>query len=190
MQIEDGTGTSYKAKVNLQNKLATISIAGSPQLHVSAADGQAYQVSSGIQTVASAGVYGILALRNDSSDNLLITYMCTAINDTEAGETQVETYLGGTWVAGTATENPVNLNGRFNLDAEVTAHYNSIPTSGELIDARWLAGPDEVGYNKEGSIILPTNGIISIKLTTETDNVKVHSRISFLLMSDDDLASF
>jgi hypothetical protein len=187
MIIEDGTGKGVQAAVNREFKLATTSVIASPQQHASGL-GRAYQVVSGVQSMT--GAYGILALRNDSTDNMVITYIRAGIDQVETAQALVELYLGGTWAAGTATADPVNLNTRFAIEAGITSHYNSIPTgSPSAIDAVWLRGPDEQVWRKEGSIILPTNGIVSIKITPTTASVNGHGRISFIMLTDEQLES-
>lgn len=181
MQITDGTGRSYQAQVTSENRLATTGVAYAPQMHASIVKGEAYQAISGVRNIASLGVYGILALRNDSlTKKMIVTYVRASVDRVEASQAKVEIYLGGTWVAGTAAPTPVNLNTSSAMTASVTAHYNAVPTgSSSSIDAKWIKGPDECTWNKEGSIIIPTSGIISLKITTETNAVNAHGRISF-----------
>jgi hypothetical protein len=185
MIINDGTGSGSSAKVSVENKLSIAGVTVSAQMHASARHGRAYQVMSGIRTIT--GAYGILAIRNESADNLVITYIRMAVDKTETAQCLTQIFLGGNWVAGTAVE-PVILNSKFNLNAGITAHYNAIPTgSPQGIDTRWIRGPDEIVYNKEGSIILGTNDLMSIKMTPETASVSVNARVSFLMLTDDEL---
>jgi hypothetical protein len=186
MQIEDGKGTGFQAQVSKEHKLATSAVVAAPQLHASAAYGRAYQVMSGVRAVT--GAYGLLALRNNSTFNLIVTYIRVALDDTETAQAQIELALGGTWVAGTAVT-PVNLNSRFSIEADVDAHYNALPTSANTIDTRWARGPDEVVYRKEGSIILTNNNLISVKVTPETAAVNFNARISFIMLTDEELGS-
>ena len=185
MQIEDGKGKGVYASVSHENKLATTSVFASPQQHASGAYGRAFQVTSGIRTVT--GAYGLLALQNNSPNNMVFTYVRVGVDKVETAQALIELALGGIWVAGTATDAPVNLNGRYATDAGVLSHYNAVPTTPNTIDRRWLAGPGEVTYNKEGSIILPTNGIFAIKVTPETAAVNCHARVSFIMLTNDEL---
>ena len=189
MRNVDGSGSGVAAKVNADNKLATTAVAVSPQFHASASDGQAFQVVSGIRATVAATPYGILAIRNDGQLNLVLTYIRVGIDQVEVAQAELGLFMGGVWVAGTDTEPPVNLNGRFSLEADVTAHYNAIPTGSKNIDRRWMRGPDEAVWRKEGAIILPTNSMFSIQVTPVTNAVNAHARISFILLSDDELES-
>lgn len=189
MQIEDGKGTGYKASVNKNNQLQVAATIASQQLQASARFGQAYQAASGVRNVASAGAYGILALRNDSELNMIITYIRMGVDKTETAQAKCEVLFGGTWVAGTAADDPVNLRSDSSKEPGVTAHYNSTPTgSPKVIDVHWVKGPGEVTYNKEGSIIIKKNGILSLRMTTETDAANIHGRISFIMLTDEQLA--
>jgi hypothetical protein len=185
--LDDGKGRGKKAGVNDNHHLLCASVVTSQQLRTSAVDGQAYQAVTGVQTIASAGAYGLLALKNDSSYNLIITYMRFCIDKVESGQSQLEISLGGTWVAGTALDAPVNLSTLSSKSADVTVHTDAIPTGSNLIDLKWLTANQEQAYNKEGSVILQNSGIIGVKLTTETDAVKAHGRISFLLLTNEQL---
>lgn len=190
MQIHDGKGSGVLAQVSKENKLAITGIAASPQLHASAAYGRAYQVITPIINIATAGAYGLLAVQNQSDKNMVITYMRVGVDDNETAQALFELYMGGSWVGGGTQVFPVNLNGRFSLDSGIIAHYNSIPTSASAIDRRWMKGPNENTWNKEGSIILPTNNVFSMKVTTETNGANVYGRISFIMLTDEELESF
>lgn len=183
--IDDGKGRGKSAAVSEEHRLATNAVTTSPQQHASGAHGKAFQVVSGIRAVT--GAYGILALKNEGVDNIVVTYIRVGIDKVETAQALVQLYMGGVWVAGTTTDAPVNLNGRYAIEAGITSHYNAIPTGSLNIDTRWVRGPSEVTYNKEGSIVLPTNGIFSIKVTPETASVNVHARISFIVLSEDEL---
>jgi hypothetical protein len=185
--IKDGTGKGYSAKVISDGKIATVSEIYSMQAHASMAHERAYQVNSGERTVTSAGAYGILALRNDaSSDYCIVTYIRMGLNQVETAEAKFETFLGGTWSAGTAVT-PVNMHIGSPNSPSVTAHYNSIPTGATMSDMCYLRGPNEKSYNKEGAMNIPPGEILSIKVTTTTDATKVYARISFVCLTETDL---
>lgn len=187
MRIEDGSGSGYSAKVSSEKKLAVSAVSIPIQMHISAVKGQAFQVSSEIQAIT--GEYGILALQNNTTLNMVITYIRIGCDKTEVAQMLIEQFLGGNWVDGTALT-PTNLNRRFSLESGIKAHTNSIPEGLPFnIDVAWIKGPDERNYNKQGSIILPTNAIYSIRVTPETASVPVHARVSFLMLSDEQLSS-
>jgi len=181
-QIESGGGNSDRAEVSVEGRLRTESVRLTPQFYASIKYGNAFQVNSGVQTVSSAGAYGLLALRNDGNDFLAITYIRIGVNKTEANETQAEILLGGTWSDGSAA-NLYNMDQKNSDVPAVTYHYNTLMSGANSIDVQWGTGPAEMVYNKEGSIILKPNAIISLKVTTGTDSVKVHGRISFYVIS-------
>jgi hypothetical protein len=188
-KIVDGTGGGWEAKVTSENKLAAIAVTVPPQMHLSARHQQAFQVLSGVQSITGAN--GLLAIRNDSAKRLVVTYIRVACDDTETAQALVEIYLGGTWTGGGTALTPVNLNLTSAAQAGVTAETNSLPGgTPSLIDARWLRGPGEVTYNKEGSIILGTNNVFSIKVTPETAAVGFNARLSFLMIDEAELVSF
>jgi hypothetical protein len=115
---------------------------------------------------------------------MAVTYIRIGIDKTEASQAKVEILTRGTWNDGSAGSiEGCNLGS--SLPAEATAHYNSIPTAPSVMDLRWITANQEVTYNKEGSIVIPTSGIIALRLTTETDSVKAHGRISFYYLPEE-----
>jgi hypothetical protein len=182
MMIEDGKGTGSRLAVSAENRARTESVTHSPQMHASFVYQKAYQAISGVQTVSSPDAYGILALTNTGAEDIAVTYIRMGVDKAEVSQVKAEVLLGGVWAAGTAAS-IVNMNTVSSLQPEVTAHYNSIPTgSPSVIDVRWATGPAEMTYNKEGAIIIPTGGIIALRMTTETASVSIHGRISFFVI--------
>lgn len=183
--IKDGRGTGASAKVQSDGRMHVISEQEPFQAHASLAHSSAFQAHSGEQTVSPAGAYGVLALQNSSNtDSIMITYIRCGINDAETGEAKVEVNYMGTWVAGTVVT-PTNMKAGDPKVFGVTAHYNAVPTSSTLVDIFYLSGPGEAKWTKEGSMIIPPGGIISLKVTTETDNVKVYGRISYIVLTQE-----
>jgi hypothetical protein len=188
--IITGADHGDSLKITNERRALTSSLVISQQLHAAAHHQRSFQVISGIRNISSAGAYGILSLKNNDSDrSLIVTYIRMGVDKIETAQALCEIYVGGDWVAGTAVT-PINLNMASNINASVTAHYNSVPTSSSLIDSRYLKGPDEVVYNKEGSIIVPTDEIISLKITTETAAVNAYGRLSFIMIENDELADY
>jgi hypothetical protein len=179
--LEDGGGSAKRAFVNEDKRLATEAVILSPQCFASLKRGHAFQAVSGVQTVATAGAYGLLALRNNSSDIIAITYIRIGVNRVEVLEAQAEITLGGTWVDGTAAS-LYNTDQKNTDSPNATVHYNSLPTGSNSIDVQWGSGPTEMTYNKEGAIILKRSAILALKVTTATDNTKLHGRISFFVL--------
>jgi hypothetical protein len=180
-QIEDGKGSGKRAEVSPEYRLRTQSVVYTPQLHASLVYQKAFQAVSGVRNITSAGAYGILAVKNEGSDDLAVTYIRIGVDKTEVLQAKAEILIGGTWVAGTAAEIH-NMNAKSAISPEAIVHYNSIPTSSNVIDTRWAKGPSEMTWSKEGSIIVPTGGIVALRITTETDAVNIHGRISFIVI--------
>jgi hypothetical protein len=181
--------TGQSPLVNFERRETVSALRIPVQLYAAYKYKKAFQAYSGVRTITTAGAYGILALRNDSdADVMVITYIRINIDKTETAQALGEIYLGGTWSAGTAVT-PKNLNDGSTNAPGATAHYNSVP-GGNDIDGSWKKGPAEWVYNKEGSIILNNSGIISLKLTTETDAVKATGRISFIKIPAEKLALY
>lgn len=177
--IGDGTGRGHIAGVTADNQLYVQSESQSVQHHASVNHGGSYQIVSGERVVNPAAAYGILAIRNDGTEPFAITYIRVGYNSVEVAQVKLELNLGGTWVAGSATASPVQLNQSFSTPLDFTTHYNAIPTGSSNIDTKWMgAGPQENTWNKEGTIIVTTGKIFSIKVTPTTAGATFHARIS------------
>lgn len=187
MRILDGTGGGYQAKVTNDNKLSVHAESFSIQAHASIAHKRAFQVHSGEITVSPAGTEGLLQLRNDNTDKtVVITYIRIGCDETETASAKVEITSGGTWVNGSAVT-PVNMNFTSSRTSGVTVHKSAVTTGSTLIDMRYISGPGEVTYNKEGAVVLPPGAILNIKITTQQDNVNVYGRCSFIILTDEDV---
>lgn len=183
--IQDGTGRGYSARVTASNKLSTVGIHYPIQTHASLRDQRAFQAVSGVQSVT--GAYGILALRNNGVTDVVVTYIRVGVDVVETSQALVEVLMGGVWVDGTAAPGPHNVNAGSTISAEVTSHYNTIPTTPNVIDNVWIAGPGEQVWKKEGSIVLPTSHHMALRVTPATAAVNVHARISFVTVDAADL---
>ncbi len=182
-QIVDGRGTGIRAKVTQDFRLATSSASFPLQALQSLTKQRAYQAVSGERTIATAGAYGILGIRNVSTGFAVITYIRMGVDSVETSECKCEVLTGGTWAAG--TESPiVNMNQNSSLASGLEANYNAIPTdSPDVIDVHWLKGPGEVVYRKEGSIVIPSGRHLALRMTTSTNGATIHGRISFFVLS-------
>lgn len=181
MLIEDGKGNGVFAGVSIEKRLRTEAVTFSPQLHASLVYQQAFQAVSGVRQVTPAGSYGLLALLNNGLDEVAVTYIRIGADKTETAQVKAEVLVGGVWEEGTPAD-IYNMNARSALTPLVDAHYDVEPISANVIDNRWSSCPAEMTWNKEGSIVLPKGGIVSLRVTTETDNVYVHGRISFFII--------
>ena len=185
--LKDGTGGGYSAKVTKGGKLRVLADNQTIQSFESLVNEAAFQAFSGEITVSTAGEYGVLALRNDSTETAIFTYIRMGVDSTETAEAKFETIMGGTWNAGTAAS-IINMNVGSNNTSGMTAHYNSIPTSGDVTDLCYLKGPNEMRYSKEGSVVLRPGEIIAVKVTTSTNGAKVYARMSFVMIASETIA--
>jgi hypothetical protein len=180
-RIDDGKGKNIQAGVSYEQRLQSESVNLTPQCYASLKYGNAYQVVSGIRQVTPAGTYGLLALTNTGSDPFAVTYIRVGIDKTETVQAKVEILLGGTWSSG-SDASLYNMDQRNSEGPSADYDYNTVISGADVIDNQWAKGPDELVYNKEGSIILKRGAIISIKVTTTTDLVNIHGRISFYVI--------
>jgi hypothetical protein len=182
MYINDGKGKGVQASVSREQRLRTEALTHSPQMHMSFVYQKAFQIVSGVQNIATAGAYGLLAVRNEGEEDIAITYIRIGVDKVETAQCLCEVLLNGDWADTGSDAGIYNMNGGSSLLPDITARYNNVPTGTPFtIDSRWVRGPDEVIYSKEGSIILPTGAHIALRVTTETDAVNVHGRISMFV---------
>ena len=174
MQIQDGKGTGYLARVNSENQIHTYSEIETEIQHTSEEEGQAY-----IWTMASAlaADKNLLWLRNDNTTDPLIIDSIMVGCDDATGLVEIWTGTGNT--AGGATVTGVNLNRGSNNAALATGKSLNTNVDGGtgmtlLLSAQVPAGAslqiqthglilgyrDEVAINIVTDILLPTATIV------------------------------
>ena len=187
--LEDGTGDSFKAKVDSENRLSTVAVTESFQQHISHTKEQAYQVI-GTATLASGTVTALHIKNKSTTKNMFVTYIRHQIIH-QAGGTAVPNVsnyctvaLGRTLSSGGSTATPVNIFSGSSKSAEATVTQGAPTLSGtaDEID-RWYtkAEGDMDSFNKEGALIIPPSKTMEVSYVGDQTSGIIYSRVSFLM---------
>lgn len=186
MRIVDGKGRGYEAAVDPTNRLKTAAVSFPVQQHASYDEGKANQIL-GLVTVAGAGTYNILHLRNDSAtDDLIFTFMRPAVQTLSGGTLGINTYVefafGGDYASGGTVAEPINMN-RISGDVIALTAYTGNPTlTGTLTGFDYWhpeATTDNFVFNKNGTLILGQNDTLTVRLVTDHTAGQARLRLSF-----------
>jgi len=178
MQIEDGSGSGYIAKVSSDNELHVFSVSESHAAHVSNDKGGTYMAYT-TDAGPGAGEY-TLYIQNDSSTKIfVIDCVCTSNVDADVVWKLHE--VTGT-AAGASVVTASNLNLTSGKVAELTCRGGAGGVTGltstEVIMA-WNGGAVFSNVNKEigGRIVLGKNNALAVEYDAGTGGA-VHVHIS------------
>lgn len=186
MRIDDGKGRGYHAAVDPTNRLKTAAVSFPVQQHASYDEGKANQVL-GLVTVAGAGTYNLLYLRNDSdTDDLIFTFVRPSVQTLSGGTLGINTYVefafGGTYTSGGSAVLPINMN-RISGDVLSLTAYTGNPTLGGTLTPFDYWHPEAVSdnfvFNKNGTLILGKNNAVTVRLVTDHTAGQARCRLSF-----------
>jgi len=170
LQIQDGTGSNRKAKVDNSNRLSTSSVIRSER-EEEAILGDAYILGSGFVELSAATPSAILYFKNDSDDDLVITRFLIGVrkNVTTVSENHVRGIIqqNPTGMSG-GTGNPVVLN-NVNFGSSNTVDSTSeIGQEGAALTggSAYLAtvAATEILTSENASTILPKGSSIGVTI--------------------------
>ncbi len=185
--------SGYTAKVDEHGRIHTHGRAESPQHVIAHDDEETYQLI-GTATLSS-GTVPILHLKNThTTKDLVVTYIRHQILDHAGGTAfpNVSNYfqlsLNRTYSSGGSTVTPANTTAGSGNRALITA-YDSGPTlagTASELD-RWYtkAEGDMNSFNKEGTVILPTNQTLELSYIGDQSSGTIYARISFYFEKED-----
>jgi len=197
MKVESGTGNGYYAHVNAENSLSVAATTVSRQHYAAKVNQRSFQVIG--EATAANGTVNVLHLTNNSSNQTYtVTYIRLSTIDLAGGTAPpsaanyFEVGTGLTYTSGGSQVDEVNTY----LGSVVTAQgsfYDTNPTlSGTMavLDKhRCKADGDEHTYNKEGSVIIPPGGSMTIRFTSDNTSGEVYCRVSFYVSDIDSLST-
>jgi len=184
MKIEDATGSGNGLKVDSSNRLQALSISLSHQHAVSSIDELAFQLQS-VKAIAASEVKLLLLKNTSDTKNLVITYLKLETIGAAAANASAlwKIYLGGDYASGGTAVTPTNMFVGSAVSATGSfydATASTIVTSGSPVEIdRTYEANSEIRFNKEGSIILPKNGVLTISHTGSTAAGTAVARASF-----------
>jgi len=189
MFIEDGRGGGNLVQVNDSNQMAVVAESHELQHHESVMHGNVYQVQ-GQMSVAS-GTNNLLYLENENSDlDFCVSYVRIQAVSLTGGTTLPDegTYFqigfDNTYDSGGNGVTPVNMNLSTSKVADVIAYTNNPTLAGSFtqVDRWYVEGNGKMmTYNKHGSIIIPKNKSLTIRLVTDHSGA-AYCRVTFMYL--------
>ena len=170
MQIKDGTGKGFLAKVNKDNQLVTRAVSVEQRLK-SALNDNYFEVTTGIINLANAVATPILYLKNDNVDKSIIIDRVfydtfTSVSGVGSGKLL---YVKNPTIAGGTDIVPNICNFGSNQTAEGTFKKSLTTMTGTTF---WTASilEESSAALEEGRIVLPVGSSIGIIITAPTSN--------------------
>lgn len=119
--IKDGTGTSYLAKVNSENRMFTDAVERNHSQDA-AIKGDAYNINTGVITLTSANKSAVLYVKNNAADNLYIDTLFYLIGNSTGGSGDMLITVLRNPTAGTIISNAtaVEMNANRNFGSSKT----------------------------------------------------------------------
>jgi hypothetical protein len=185
-QIQDGTGSNRKARVNENNRLFTESTVRSER-EEEALLGEAYIVGSGFVTLTGTSTSAVLYFKNNEDFDLVISRFLIGVKKSSGG---TENFVTGiiyqnptSMVSGTG--NPLIIN-NVNFGSSNTVDSDSeIGQTGALLagGSAYLAtvAPTENLTSEAASTILPKGSSIGVFITPPSGNISIEVSIGINL---------
>jgi hypothetical protein len=191
MQLEDGTGNGYYARIDANNRIHTEASTRSAQAEASYDNGAAFQVLSGDVNVTT-GDQEILYIKNSSKKTkLVITYIRLQTVGVAARDAAAywSKYINPVYASGGAAVTAVNMNSGSGVQPTDISFYSGttpiVASGGSLFEKNFDASQMST-YNKEGALIVAPGGELSINFIGSTGAGVAHVRVSFYLRENGD----
>ncbi len=178
MQLQDGTGFGYRAKVTEGNKLLTQAVTETQSDHHSEI-GKRFNINTGdITLTGNATASGVLYFKNNEDEDFHITVVVYNLGNSTSGtgDSLIEIIKNPT--AGTLISNAVavSVNSNFNfgsaLDLSATAYKGAegyTITDGSVFTTTRSSANGRIALTL-GDIIIPKGSSLGIRYTTQTSN--------------------
>ena len=191
-QIEDGTGTSYLARVDSNNRMQTSAVTQT-ELHDAVHRGKTWNIGTGFLTLTSTSPSTLIYLKNTSDDNLFIDLyiLLTRASTGGSGDMLVEILrnpTGGSIVnAGTAIPSSQISNMDFSSANEPDATINfggeGFTATGESAIMRSLSTASNrliLGI----LTLIPSGSSVAIRATPPTGNTSMDVETAIEIYED------
>lgn len=164
-QIKDGTGNSYLAKIDNENRLWTFSVTEPLLSHISFKDGLSYYLASDFVSLTTTGsANGVFYLKYTGTKNLAIASIRTCGTATQQWRC-LKSATTGTLIsdANAGDNNNVNLSSANTLSADVYGASGDAKTvtNGTQM-AQWINNTGHSETAIDGALILSQNDTIAL----------------------------
>lgn len=176
--FEDGKGTGYLAEVDKTHRIRSRAVSESEQ-NEQASLGMAYTIPSGFITLTNTSESALMWLKNNETENLLITRFIASVRKSTGGtdnHARILIYYNPTGMTGGSGTDltPVNLN--FG-SSNTLANTSEIGLQGASLDGATLFGgfvvPMESLTSESASIVLPKGASIGVTCVPPAGNTSL-----------------
>lgn len=191
IKLLDGGGTGTEAVVSNGGKLNTLSVSETPRLDA-VRKAKAYGIISPEITLTSGAESGVLYLKNENADSMMVVDEISVSLGTSTGGSgdaevrSIASATGGTLISAGTAVSPLNKNLGSTIPAQGTFLYGaqgSTVTGGSDINACLLASPSNFkGYCLLG---VPNGTSVSIAVTPPSGNTSMALRVYVLFYYED-----
>lgn len=177
-QIQDGTGSSRKAKVTTRNRILTESITEERAVYNSIVDGKTFVVFTDFISFTGSGTnqYGLLYIKN-TSDQLMLVHHVKIWSGTLNQTARIRMYddpTTGTLISSAITANIMNINMGSSQEFEGIAYQGNAATqtvtNGEIMGNHYIGSGNQqlLAMMWNGAMVIPKNS--SMAITVQPDN--------------------
>jgi hypothetical protein len=181
-QIQDGTGTNYKLKVDEKNRLRTFSITETESANASIF-GDSYNVNTGIINLTSANKSAVFYVKNNGDDDLIIDTLFYLIGNSTSGTGDVLISVLRNPTTGTIIDNAVDMemagvNRNFGSSKTLTADFykgdegNTFTNGVKVIESIFNQSPTRSAISV-GALVIPKGSSIGVDMTPATGNTNL-----------------
>lgn len=192
-RLIDGTGTSYHAKVDNRFRLHTDSVTfNRAELETELGDG--FNVNTGLLNLTSANKSGLLYMKNNEDQPLVITALFYLFGDSNvsSGETLVTVLrnpTAGTVVTDQTAAEMAGVNRNFGSNKTLDAHIykggeGKTFTDGTKIIESLFADSANRHTLSVGDLVIPKGSSIGFDLTPPSGNTSMNVEIAFSCFID------
>ena len=186
MILDDGTGSGYKAKIDLDNRLHTNAVTRE-EVELAILLGNGYNINTGAITITNAGVdNGIWYLKNNGSLDVIIQEILIILGTSTGGvgDGTLKVFRNpttGTLISGAlAVEANVNRNFSSSNQLDVTTYKGAVAatiTDGATFGSTNRSGTAVINFTST-PIVLKTGNSIGITWAAATSNTSQSIRIA------------
>lgn len=180
MIIKDGAGGGYEAKVDIKNRLSTLSVSEGFNIEA-AGNGDSYNINTGVINLTTANESAVIYFKNNSLETFIIPNVIAILgaSTSGSGDTTVELIknpTAGTIVSGAtdvSTKSNRNFGSSKEIDADAFKGSEGLTiTDGELFATSSRTTPAVIEFDAD-VILLPTGSSLGVNVTPAPGNTSI-----------------
>lgn len=185
MIIKDGKGRGYEVKVDEDNRLHTHAFTTNVDTSATI-NGDVFDISSNTVTLTSANESGLLYVKNNENDDLLLSLQFVNIDASTGGSggSLVTYYFNsstGTLISGATAANV--LNRRIGSADSITVDAYKGVEGSTITDGTSMDFPS-TGFSASSPFVLPKGASFAVSITPPTGNTSMRASIGLFIVKN------